>query len=148
MAEKRKKPVPPRSVKLTPEEASEMGKKSGEARRRKANLRKAMNDMLVGNAVKVNGIDMAYEEALCLRMVKEVLENGSVGAYRAIMDTIGQTAKSDLDAREQEARIKKLEAEIEAAKKVSGNADEVEDDGFLDALNGSAEKDWGEDGEA
>ncbi|MBR2259719.1 MAG: hypothetical protein IJ899_20750 [Blautia sp.] len=132
---------------FTSKTASEAGKKSGVSRRRKADLRKAMNDILTGKTVKVNGVAITYEEALCIRMVQEALENGNVGAYRAIMDTIGQTAKSDADIREQKARIRKLEAEAEAAKKISEAGVETEDDGFLDALKGTAAQDWGENDE-
>lgn len=136
---------------LSPEEAREQGRKggiaSGKARRRKANLRKAMEAALLGE-VTFHGEKMTAEEAMCLRMIEKALKTGNVEAYKAAMATMGRS-RSELDEKEQRARIKRMEVETERAKaevealklKIEAGADIV-DDGFLDALSGSAAEDW------
>lgn len=122
--------------------ASEMGKASGAARRRKADLRKAMNTILSGEApMQIDGRDCTYAEAICFSLVRDVLKGrNSVPAFRAIMDTVGQTTATDLDIKEQKARIKAMEDQTDA-----GSA---ADDGFLDALNAHAAEDWTDEADA
>lgn len=53
----------------------------------------------------------------------------------------------DLATEEQKARIDQIKAQTEAIKKKSelGEADEIEDDGFMDALKGNASEDWADE---
>lgn len=53
----------------------------------------------------------------------------------------------DLATKEQKARIEQIRAQTEAIKKKSelGEADEFEDDGFMDALKGNAVEDWADE---
>ena len=82
-----------------------------------------------------------------MAMIKQALL-GDVKAYMAIKDVLGQTSKSDTNLEEQQLRMAAARAKMGADVE-----EEREDDGFLDALNGSAPDDWtpeelkGEDGD-
>lgn len=125
------------------ENASKAGKASGEARRRKANLRQTMNSILTSEVdipewtpiLEALGLDSTLETVISAAMVREAM-NGNVKAYMAIKDVLGQTSKSDVDLEEQKLRM-------DAAKANMGVGDEEqEDDGFLEALKGAVEDDW------
>lgn len=133
---------------LSPSEARENGRKggkaSGEARRKKANFRKTLNALLTAEIdnpewsplLKSLGLDNTLESAVNAAMIKEALM-GNVKAYEAIAKYSGQSEKTDVDQEEQNLRM--------AASKAKMGVDdegEAEDDGFLDALNGSADTDW------
>lgn len=110
--------------KRTTEELREItkrgGQRSGEARRKKANFRKTLNMLLTSKIdspewtpmIESLGLDSTLESAVNAAMVKQALD-GDVKAYNAIREVIGQTIKSDIDLKEQEARINKLRAEKE-----------------------------------
>ena len=111
-----------------------------------------MEAALLGE-IKYSGEKMTVEEAMCLEMITKAVDNGNVDAYKAIMATVGQGKKSELDEKEQQARIERLKVETERAKaEVEALKRKVEagsafvDDGFLDALNGSAAEDWADEG--
>ena len=96
------------------------GKASGKSRRRKAALRDTMNRLLTMQ-VNVNGLsdvlladggESTYEEVIGMAMIEQAMA-GNVKAYQAIMSTIGQTAKSEGDIKEQQARIDLLNAQKE-----------------------------------
>ena len=120
------------------------GKASGAARRRKADFRRTLNALLTTEIddpewtpiLNALGLDSTLESAVNMAMIKEALA-GNVKAYVAIKDVLGQTSKSDTDLEEQQLRMAankaKLGTDVEA---------EPEDDGFMDALNESAEDDW------
>ena len=82
------------------------------------------------------GIDSTLEAAVNAAMIREAL-SGNVKAYLAIKDVLGQTSKSDADIEEQQLRM----AAVKAKMGVEEEGEEP-DDGFLDALKGSLEKDW------
>lgn len=131
------------------ETAREMGRKggkaSGESRRRKANIRKVMNDLLANGTIRMNGEEVPYEVAICYAMLRETLGgHNNVSAFRAILAAAGQDEKSELDVKEQKARIKATEAATEATRKKLFGDDAQDDlnDGFLEALRGSATEDW------
>ncbi len=100
--------------------ASRGGKASGEARRRKADLRKTMNLLLTAEidspewtpVLQALGLDSTLESAVSMAMIKEALA-GNVKAYVAIRDTIGQTTKSDKELDEQDERIKSVKLDNE-----------------------------------
>lgn len=114
-------PFGQRSEKEEREMRSKGGKKSGETRRRKANFRKTLNALLTSQVeienikefLEANGVDSTYESAVNLAMIQKAM-NGDVTAYNAIRDTLGEKRKADGDLREQEAKIKKLNAEAKA----------------------------------
>ncbi|MDK2966491.1 hypothetical protein [Lacrimispora sp.] len=123
---------------------SKGGKASGEARRKKADFRKTLNALLTAEIdspewsplLQSLGLDNTLESAVNAAMIKEAL-SGNVKAYEAIAKYSGQSEKTDVDQEEQNLRM--------AASKAKMGVDddgEAEDDGFLDALNGSASTDW------
>mgnify|MGYP000037393030 CR=1 FL=1 len=122
------------------------GKASGEARRKKANFRKTLNALLTAEIdntewtplLQALGVDSTLEAAVNMAMIKEALM-GNVKAYTAIKDVLGQTSKSDTDLEEQQLRMAATRA------KMGVEEEEVEDDGFLDALNETAADDWSDD---
>ena len=127
--------------------ASKGGKASGEARRRKANLRQTMNAILTSEVdipewtqiLEALGLDSTLETVISAAMVREAM-NGKVKAYTAIKDVLGQTSKSETDLEEQKVRM----AATKAKMGVDDDEDQ-EDDGFLDALKSTVEDDWADD---
>jgi cytochrome c-type biogenesis protein CcmE len=128
------------------------GKASGVTRKRKANVRKAVSDILANTMTKVevDGVlqDMTVEEGMVTVMAKMALD-GDVQAFRALMTALGNYGRSELDEREQKARMQKIEMEVKMMKQtvdaVSGDPDSMPDDGFLKALEGAGKNDWAED---
>ena len=126
--------------KRTAEERRELairaGKASGAARRRKAALRDTMNRLLtmqvdipgLSDVLKADGGESTYEEVIAMTMIEKAL-TGNVAAYNAIMNTVGQTNKSDADLEEQQSR-----AELNRAKKQAITG-ENETDEALDKLD-------------
>ena len=135
----------------TPEErrrnASKAGKASGEARRRKANLRQTMNAILTSEVdipewtpiLEALGLDSTLETVISAAMVREAM-NGNVKAFTAIKDVLGQTSKSETDLEEQKVRMAATKAKMGV-----DDEEDQEDDGFLDALKSTVEDDWADD---
>ena len=126
--------------------ASKGGKASGESRKRKADFRHTLNQLLT---IKIDspewtplleslGIDSTLESAINAAMIKEAL-SGNVKAYEVIARYSGQTEKTEIDQEEQ-----KLHMEVVKAKMGVDSEEEAVDDGFLEALKGSASTDWNE----
>lgn len=130
---------------------SRVGKASGEARRKKADFRKTLNLLLTAKIdspewtpmLESLGLDSTLESAVNAAMIREAL-NGNVKAYEAIARYSGQSDRTDADHEEQRVRVDKEQAQTEAIRKKSelGEADEIEDDGFMGALMGNASGDW------
>ncbi len=130
------------------------GKASGEARRRKADFRKTLNLLLTAKidspewtpVLEALGLDSTLESAVNAAMIREAL-NGNVKAYEAIARYSGQSDRTDADHEEQRARMDRDKAQAEAIKKKSelSEVDEIEDDGFMDALKGNVAKDWADE---
>lgn len=125
---------------------SKGGKASGESRRRKADFRRTLNQLLT---LKIDspewtplleslGIDSTLESAINAAMIKAAL-SGNVKAYEVIARYSGQTEKTEIDQEEQ-----KLHMEVVKAKMGVDSEEEAVDDGFLEALKGSASTDWNE----
>lgn len=124
----------------TPNERRELaviaGKASGESRRRKAMLRDTMNRLLtmqvdvpeLSDILKADGGESTYEEVIAMAMIQQAMM-GDTKAYKVIMDTIGQTKKSENDLEEQQSR-----AELNRAKKQAITG-ENETDEALDKLD-------------
>lgn len=120
------------------------GKASGKARRKKADFRKTLNALLTAEIdspewspiLGTLGLESTLEAAVNAALIREAL-NGNVKAYEAIAKYSGQSEKTDTDQEEQSLRMA-------AAKSKMGvdDKEEAEDDGFLDALKGTVEKDW------
>lgn len=116
-------PFNKRSVDEVREFNSKGGKASGESRRKKANFRKVLNQLLTTKIehpewtpmLEAMGIDSTLESAVNAAVIKRALD-GNVKAYEAIRDTLGQTLKSDLDIDEQIERILSQKAKTENLK--------------------------------
>ncbi|SHK34103.1 hypothetical protein [Hespellia stercorisuis] len=144
--------------KRTAEERRELaiagGKASGEARRRKADFRKTLNLLLTEKidspewtpVLEALGVDSTLEAALNMAMIKEGLA-GNVKAYEAIARYSGQSDRTESDQKNVEAdtRIKEARAGMEEEKARANENEETADDGFIDALSGSAAEDWADE---
>jgi len=137
-------PFSKRSVSEARECGRKGGKASGEARRKKADFRRTLNALLTAEidspewspVLEALGLDSTLESAVNAAMIKEAL-SGNVKAYEAIAQYSGQSEKTDTDQEEQQLRMAASKAKMGVDEE-----EEVEDDGFLDALNGTAATDW------
>jgi hypothetical protein len=141
-------PFSKRSKDEAREYGSKGGKASGESRRRKAAMRDTMNRLLTMQAeveglsdiLRADGGESTYEELITMAMIEKALR-GDVNAFNAIKATVGQTDKSAVDLEEQILRMA-----AQKAKMGVDEEDDQEDDGFMEALKGSAEEDWKDGG--
>lgn len=74
--------------KFTPEEHSKGGKASAEARRKKRDLRMAL-ELLLEREIKQGNEVITGAQALSARLYKEALQ-GNVRAFEVLRDTVGQ----------------------------------------------------------
>lgn len=75
--------------KFTLEEASKGGKASAEARRRKRDLRKALETLLEKDFYDNNGNAMTGTEAISTRLFEQAMK-GNIKAFEVIRSTVGQ----------------------------------------------------------
>lgn len=75
--------------KLTVQEQSAGGKASAEARRKKRDLRAALEVLLEREVADGNGNTITGAQALTARLYKEALK-GNVKAFEVLRDTVGQ----------------------------------------------------------
>ena len=123
------------------------GKASGESRRRKADFRKTLNTLLTSKIESPEwtpyldslGLESTLEAAVNMAMIKKAL-TGNVKAYDAIARYSGQSDRTELDHEEQQAKVSALKAKAQDT-----DAEEAADDGFLEALNGTAVEDWSDE---
>ena len=130
------------------------GKASGESRRKKADFRKTLNALLTAKIdnqewtpfLESLGLDSTLESAVNAAMIREAL-SGNVKAYEAIAKYSGQGTGTDADLEEQRARTAHIKAQTSLLKAKTQVNDETEtaDDGFLDALKGTAAEDWSDE---
>lgn len=110
--------------KRTPSELRENGRKggiaSGKARRKKANLKNALNTILTAEATSKTaqileelGFENTNEMAIMLSLTQQAMK-GNVRAIELI-NKMATSEKDDLDRKEQRARIKALEIANKAA---------------------------------
>lgn len=79
--------------KLSAEEQSRGGKASGEARRKNASLRKAMQAILSGTYQDKSGNEVSGADALCMsmfRIASNSKDKQAVAAFRSIMELTGE----------------------------------------------------------
>ena len=116
--EKNLKPFNKRSVKERREISRKGGKASGEARRKKANIKKAFDAVLTNKVtsaelaeeLKRQGLENTNETALAMIMTQLALE-GNVRAFEQIIKLTSTNYKDEHDIAEQQARIKYIEAQ-------------------------------------
>lgn len=97
------------------------GKKSGESRRRIADMRRTMNRLLtlpaevegLSDVLRADGGESTYEEVMSMAMIVKACQ-GDVKAFNAIKATIGQTDKSEEDLLNQRADTELKQARKEA----------------------------------
>ena len=119
------------------------GKASGKSRRRKADFRKTLNLLLTAEIdspewtpiLESLGLECTLESAMLMGQIKAAMM-GDSRAARFVAEYAGQSGKTDADHEEQRIRtsVAKARAGLEE--------EEEQDDGFLDALKGTAGEDW------
>lgn len=127
------------------------GRKSGETRRRKKAMRDAMKELLsmpvmntkIYNATAMMGVEpenIDNQAAILCSLILNA-QTGNVLAAKEVRSIIGEDNET--------ARIKLQKEEFKLKKqKYIGDDEEIADDGFIDALNGTAAEDWTEDEES
>lgn len=122
------------------------GRKSAETRRRKAQFRKLLNQILttpIDNPewtpiLKAAGIDPTIGAAINFAIIREALK-GDVRAYEAIARYSGQSAATELDEAEQQIRIDRArQARNQEVGDTSGNEENIRN--FLNAMKPSEEE--------
>lgn len=133
----------------TKAEARERGRnggiKSGESRRRTAALRDTMNRLLtmktevdgLSDVLRSDGGDSTYEEIITMAMIQRAMV-GDVKAYKAIMQVVGQTDKSDADLEEQRIRTDRARRARDQEVGNEDNADGIKS--FLNAMRPTQEE--------
>lgn len=109
-----------RSTEELREIARRGGKKSGEARRKKAEFKKTLNALLTaevqndewGPTLEAMGLDCTLETIINARMILEAMQ-GNVKAYEAIAKYSGQDARTEVESEKDAAEMKKMYADIE-----------------------------------
>lgn len=79
----------PGGYELSREEAKKGGKASAEARRRKRDLRNALEMLLERNITDKNGNEMTGTEAITAKLFEQALK-GNIKAFETIRSTVGQ----------------------------------------------------------
>lgn len=102
-------------IRLSPSEAREYGRRggkaSGEARRRKADFRKALNMLLTAEidseewkpVLEALGVECTLESALLMAQIKEAMQGNTKAAY-FVAQYAGQSGQTDADLEEQRIR--------------------------------------------
>lgn len=109
-----------RSTEELREIARRGGKKSGEARRKKAEFKKTLNDLLTvevqndewGPTLAAMGLNCTLETIINARMILEAMQ-GNVKAYEVIAKYSGQDARTEVESEKDAAEMEKMYADIE-----------------------------------
>ena len=121
------------------------GKKSGEVRRRNANFRKTLNQLLTAEInseeyapiLEALGVESTLESAMLMSMIKAALE-GNVKAAYFVAQYAGQSDKTDADDEEQRIRTDRAKrARDQEVGDDSGAEENIQN--FLKAMNPSKE---------
>lgn len=79
----------PQAHKITVEEASKGGKRSGEVRRERANLRKSLEALLEQGFKDKAGKDISGADAISIKLFEQAMK-GNTRAFEVIRSTVGQ----------------------------------------------------------
>lgn len=151
----------PGEYQLTKEEAKKGGKASGEARRRKRDLKQRMKALMelqadpkIAAALEKTGVEVNDNlDVLMASIMKGVLK-GDPRMIQKALELSEQDPQAKAKAKAEKLELEKLKLENERLKlenekqQIMLNAykgigqDELPDDGFLTALEGTAEEDW------
>ncbi len=136
------------------EEARRCGKigaqKSAETRRKKANLKKTFEMLAqmkiapdeMSERLEIMGLDPTGENAIAMAMMLQAM-SGDVKAFAQVAKYLGQDEhiKAQIEETKERARlIKKQREELET----KDEPEQFADDGFIEALKGTAASDWAE----
>lgn len=86
----------PSEYQLSQEEAKRGGIASGEARRRKRDIRLALEALLEKDISDKNGNVMTTTEAIALKQIEKALK-GDTKAFEVVRDTVGQKPTDKID---------------------------------------------------
>lgn len=120
------------------------GKKSGEARRRKADFRKTLNLLLTAEVdndmtpvLQQLGLESTLETAMLMAQIKEAMMGNTKAAY-FVAEYAGQSCQTEADDKEQEIRTKRAKR---AEGQETGNSDSADENikDFLRAMNPTKE---------
>lgn len=138
----------------TPEErkklASKMGKASAEKRRKRKDIADLI-DMIgqmplneIGKCtLKRGGVDLTGIDPTDTTMEYSAVAGMYIAAQRGNPKAFEALTKYKAQKEKDQLEIEKLKAEIEKLKEGLRNQADIPDDGFLDAIKGTAEKTWG-----
>lgn len=157
-------PITSRSSEETREMGKKGGKKSGEVRRAKATFRESLKLMMdetapekIRAAFDKNGYDVTtHREAITAAILMGAMQGNPKMVDKAL-ELLGEDYK--MNARLDEVKIQKERLKMEQNKVAIEEAKakawmeavknqqeaEMEDDGFMDALKGTAKDDWTDD---
>lgn len=130
---------------------SKAGKASGKSRKKKKVVMDLIKDFLKSHAtlerakklIAESGIDDDTNAAALVASIFMEALAGNVSATKMILEIVGETAKEKRADKQDKRDKKRLEMEVEEFKAKQYNADEdMEDDGFLEALGSSSKEDW------
>lgn len=120
------------------------GKASGKARRRKADFRKTLNQLLTSRIENPNitplldeiGIDSTLEAAMLMAQIKEAMQGNTKAAY-FVAQYAGQSSRSD-----DEAKNLKADTELKQARKKATTGENETDEALerLDQILGEIRK--------
>lgn len=97
---------------LTVEEASKGGKRSGESRRKKRQLREAFEELLSKEYTDSNGNKLDGTSALAVKVFKQAMD-GDLKAFEIVRDTSGQAIpKTVIMAEVDQATIDEVESMV------------------------------------
>ncbi len=120
------------------------GKKSGETRRRKADFRKTLNQLLTTKIesdmtpiLEALGIESTLESAMLMAQIKEAMMGNTKAAY-FVAQYAGQSAQTEADDKEQSIRTERAKRarDVEVGDKEASD-DNIKD--FLKAMNPTKE---------
>lgn len=120
------------------------GKKSGEARRRKADFRRTLNLLLTAEVdndmtpiLHQLGLESTLETAMLMAQIKEAMQGNTKAAY-FVAEYAGQSCQTEADDKEQQIRTERAnrakEQEVGDANSANDNISE-----FLKAMNPTKE---------
>lgn len=136
----------------TPSELARMrrngGIKSGETRRKKANLKKTFEMLAqmkiapdeMSERLKMMGLDPTGENAIAMAMMLQAM-SGDVKAFAQVAKYLGQDEHIKAQIDETKERTKLVKSQREALE-TKDAPEQFEDDGFIEALKGTASADW------
>ena len=132
-------------TKRSKDEARAMSKKggvnSGKTRRKQASLRAAFKEILK-STVDIDGKKMTVPEALAAIATKKALITGNLDDMLKIARLAGEDLDTAAESKERKART---DLNIAKIKLTEVNVDDdIDDDGFIEALEGTADEDWEE----